>query len=151
VSDLGEFNDVSDEKTFDGRYYASIRGVGGRITVSGLEYIEIAARGGFHTIAHEFAHQVHIAALGKEDAQTVRRLYERAKREGRLLDYYAAANEYEYFAQGYEAFISKRKRPSAGVTARHTNQELMALDPELHKFFARLTAGGGVINPGPPR
>ncbi len=155
VSDIREFDDVSDEKTFDERYYASIRGVGGRITVSGIEYIEIAARGGFHTIAHEFAHQVHIAAMNKEDAQTVRKLYERAKREGRLLDYYAAANEYEYFAQGYEAFISKRKRPSAGVTARHTNQELLALDPELHKFFVRLTAGSGAggpaINPGPPR
>ena len=155
VSDIRELDDVIGEKTFDGRYYASIRGVGGRITVSGIEYIEIAARGGFHTIAHEFAHQVHIAALSKEDAQTVRKLYERAKREGRLLDYYAAANEYEYFAQGYEAFISKRKRPSAGVTARHTNQELMTLDPELYKFFVRLTAeseaGGSAINPGPPR
>jgi tetratricopeptide (TPR) repeat protein len=155
VSDIREFDDVSDDKTFDGRYYASIRGVGGRITVSGIEYIEIAARGGFHTIAHEFAHQVHMAALSKEDAQAVRKLYERAKREGHLLDYYAAANEYEYFAQGYEAFISKRKRPSAGVTARHTNQELLALDPELHKFFVRLTGQSqtswSAINPGPPR
>jgi tetratricopeptide (TPR) repeat protein len=151
VSDIREFDDVADEKTFDGRYYASIRGVGGRITVSGIEYVDIAARGGFHTIAHEFAHQVHMVALSREDAQLVRKLYDRAKREGGTLDYYAAANEYEYFAQGYEAFISNRKRPSAGVTARHTKQELLARDPELHNFFMRLTSTGAAINPSPPR
>ncbi|HJQ70404.1 MAG TPA: tetratricopeptide repeat protein [Blastocatellia bacterium] len=151
VSDIREFDDVAKEKTFDGRYYASIRGVGGRITVSGIEYIETAARGGFHTIAHEFAHQVHLTALSREDAREVRNLYERARRTGSTLDYYAAANEYEYFAQGYEAFISNRKRPGAGVTARHTNRELLARDPELHRFFARLTASGDGINPGPPR
>lgn len=139
VSEIGELDDVAGEKTFDGRYYASIRGVGGRITVSGIEYVELAARGGFHTIAHEFAHQVHMTALGKEDVRIIRRLYEQARREGRALDYYAASNEFEYFAQGYEAFISETKRPAAGVTARHTNRELLMRDPELHKFFVRIT------------
>ncbi|PYT05345.1 MAG: hypothetical protein DMF60_12270, partial [Acidobacteria bacterium] len=52
--DLRGFGDLGDEKTFDGRYYASIRGVGGRVTVSGIEYLDQAARGGFNTIAHEF-------------------------------------------------------------------------------------------------
>ncbi|MGA9771755.1 MAG: tetratricopeptide repeat protein [Blastocatellia bacterium] len=139
VSDLGDFQEVAEEKTFDGRYYASIRGVGGRITVSGLEYIELAAQGGYHTIAHEFAHQVHMAALGKDDAKMIRRLYEQARRDGRALDYYAAANEFEYFAQGYEAFVSDHKRPSAGVTARHTNRELRMRDPELYAFLMKLT------------
>jgi tetratricopeptide (TPR) repeat protein len=139
VSDMGDFNDIAEEKTFDGRYYASLRGVGGRVTVSGLEYVEMAAAGGFHTIAHEFAHQVHMTALGKAETQTIRRLYEQAKPEGRALDYYAAANEYEYFAQGYEAFISDDKRPSAGVTARHTKRELQARDPELYSFLMKLT------------
>jgi len=100
----------------------------------------MAARGGFHTIAHEFAHQVHLVAFGKEERLTVRRLYEAARRAGRMLDYYAAANEHEYFAQGYEAFIAERKRPSAGVTARHTRRELIARDPELYEFLMKLTA-----------
>ncbi len=139
VSDMGDFDDISEEKTFDGRYYASLRGVGGRVTVSGLEYLEMAASGGFHTIAHEFAHQVHVAALGRAEAQTIRHLYEQAKQQGRALDYYAAANEYEYFAQGYEAFISDAKRPSVGVTARHTRRELEARDPELYGFLIKLT------------
>ena len=145
-SDLHGFADIADEKTFDGRYYASIRGVGGRVTVSGIEYLDQAARGGFNTIAHEFAHQVHIAAMGKSEVKEIRSLYERARREGRMLDYYAAANEYEYFAQGYEAFISDRKRPSAGVTARHTNSELFTSDPELYRFLVKLTAKSHAIS-----
>ncbi|HWP42115.1 MAG TPA: hypothetical protein VNO14_02680, partial [Blastocatellia bacterium] len=140
VTEIKEMDDVAGEKTFDGRHYASIRGVGGRITVSGIEYIELAASGGFHTIAHEFAHQVHMTALDRSDVKAVRRLYKQALSEGRTLDYYSSANEYEYFAQGYEAFISDRKRPSAGVTARHTRDELIARDPELYRFLVRLTS-----------
>lgn len=142
-NDLHGFADVAGEKTFDGRYYASIRGVGGRIAVSGIEHLDQAAFGGFNTIAHEFAHQVHIAALSKSEAKEIRNLYARARLEGRALDYYAAANEDEYFAQGYEAFISARKRPSAGITGRHTRHELISRDPELYKFLARLTNAGG--------
>jgi tetratricopeptide (TPR) repeat protein len=144
-NDLHGFADVAGEKTFDGRYYASIRGVGGRVTVSGIEYLDQAALGGFNTIAHEFAHQVHIAAMGKSEVKEIRSLYDRARREGRTLDYYAAANEHEYFAQGYEAFISDRKRPSAGVTARHTNQELLRYDPELYKFLEKLAGKSQAI------
>jgi Tfp pilus assembly protein PilF len=140
VNDLADFDDVDKEQTFDGRYYASLRGVGGRVTVSGIEYIDIAARGGFHTIAHEFAHQVHIAALSREATRSIRKLYEQALRERRTLDYYAAANEYEYFAQGYEAFVSEQKRPTAGVTARHTRAELLARDPALYNFLVTLVA-----------
>ncbi|HVF91128.1 MAG TPA: tetratricopeptide repeat protein, partial [Blastocatellia bacterium] len=139
VSEVRGLGDVAAEKTFDGRNYASIRGVGGLVTVSGIEYIETTARGGFHTIAHEFAHQVHMTALDKEDVKLVRALYDKAVREGRALDYYAATNEFEYFAQGYEAFISNQKRPSAGVTARHTDRELAARDPELHNLLLRIT------------
>lgn len=133
------FADVAGERTFDGRFYASIRGVGGRMTVSGTEYLDQAALGGFNTIAHEFAHQVHIAALGKSELKEIRRLYESARREGRTLDYYAAWNEDEYFAQGYEAFISESKRPAAGVTGRHTRCELLARDPDLYRFLVNLT------------
>ncbi len=148
ASDVNDLSDAGEERTFDGRYYASIRGVGGRITVSGVEYIEMAARGGFNTIAHEFAHQVHMAAMSKDEQKAIHKLYERARSEGRVLDYYAAANEYEYFAQGYEAFISERKRPSAGVTARHTRNELIERDPELYKFIFKLASRSRAVAVG---
>jgi len=137
--DLRGFADMGGDKTFDGRYYDSLRGVGGRVAVSGIEYLEQAARGGFNTIAHEFAHQVHIAAMSKRDVAAIHQLYEEACREKRTLDHYAAANEYEYFAQGYEAFISERKRPSFGITGRHTRNELAMRDPRLYKFLLVLT------------
>src|SRR4030095_7693115 len=136
--ELPALKGVGSEKTFDGRYYASLRGVGGRIAVSGVEYLEQAANGGFNTIAHEFAHQVHLVAFGKSESREIRQLYDRARLEGRFLDYYAAANEHEYFAQGYEAFISDRKRPLAGVTGRHTGHELLAVDPALYRFLEKL-------------
>jgi tetratricopeptide (TPR) repeat protein len=141
LSDIPEADHAGAKKTFDGRFYSSVRGVGGRITVSGIEYVEMAARRGANIIAHEFAHQVHIAALGADDVRLVRRLYERALHEGRTLDFYAAADEYEYFAQGYEAFVSTIKRPAASVTARHTNRELSGRDPQLYQLFVRLAEG----------
>ena len=136
-SEVRDLRGSAEERTLDGRYYDSIRGVGGRITVSGFEYLETAASGGVNTIAHEFAHQVHLTAMSRGEARTIHKLYERARREGRALDYYAAANELEYFAQGYEAFISDYKRPAAGVTARHTSRELLSRDPELYGFLVR--------------
>ena len=138
IDDIETDGSVAD-KTFDGRYYASIRGIGGRITASGIEYLELAASGGFNTIAHEFAHQVHVSALGKDERETIQKLYKQALTEGRALDYYAAENEFEYFAQGYEAFVSDQKRPGASVTARHTRSELMARDKALYDFLTRLT------------
>jgi len=137
--DIRGFADIGGDKTFDGRFYDSLRGVGGRVAVSGIEYLEQAARGGFNTIAHEFAHQVHIAAMARRDIGAIHQLYEEACREKRTLDHYAAANEYEYFAQGYEAFISERKRPSFGITGRHTRNELAMRDPRLYKFLLVLT------------
>jgi tetratricopeptide (TPR) repeat protein len=138
TSDIKSVGNIESERTADGRYYASIRGVGGRITVSGLEYIGLASRAGFNTIAHEFAHQVHLTALDKGEVKAIRRLYENAMREDRALDYYAETDEYEYFAQGYEAFIADVKRPAAGATARHTKRELLMRDPELYRFLEGL-------------
>jgi tetratricopeptide (TPR) repeat protein len=139
ATDIKGVGNIENERTMDGRYYASIRGVGGRITVSGLEYIGLAARAGFNTIAHEFAHQVHMTAMDKGLVKTIRKLYETAVRENRVLDYYAATDEYEYFAQGYEAFIAEVKRPATGATSRHTKRELLARDPELYKLLEGLT------------
>jgi tetratricopeptide (TPR) repeat protein len=138
VSECAGFKELRDRTTFDGRYYASIRGVGGRVALSGIEYLDEASRGGFNAIAHEFAHQVHETAMSSEDQNAIRRLYAAAVREGRALDYYAAANEFEYFATGYEAFVSKFKRPGATITARHTREELKARDPGLFRFLTKM-------------
>ncbi|MBL8192208.1 MAG: tetratricopeptide repeat protein [Blastocatellia bacterium] len=138
LSDVIGYESLDNRITFDGRYYASVRGVGGLVTVSGIEYLDVAMRGGFNTIAHEFAHQVHTSVLSSEVNEQIRKLYQTAVKSGKVLDYYAASNEWEYFAQGYEAYVSDFKRPNVGVTARHTRKELLDLDPDLYNFLEEL-------------
>lgn len=140
VVEVKGFEGDEGELTFDGRYYASLRGASGEITLSGIEQVDAAARCEFNAIAHEFAHLVHSFALGQGERKTIKDLYEAAVKGGRALDHYAATNEFEYFAQGYEAFISECKRPSAAGAARHTRAELKRRDPDLYEFLARLTA-----------
>src|SRR5215470_12824177 len=77
--------------------------------------------------------------MGSGERETIRRLYLFARRSGRALDYYAASDEYEYFAQGYEAFVSTFKRPGTGLTARHTRRELSTRDPGLYSFLVAIS------------
>ncbi|MCS6884377.1 MAG: tetratricopeptide repeat protein [Acidobacteriota bacterium] len=140
LSEITGYESLENRITFDGRYYASVRGVGGLVTVSGIEYLDVSMRGGFNTIAHEFAHQVHTSALSPEICSRIKKLYQNAIKTGKALDYYAASNEWEYFAQGYEAYVSEFKRPSAGVTARHNREELKKLDPDLFALFEELSS-----------
>lgn len=138
LSEVNGYESLDNRMTFDGRFYASVRGVGGLVTVSGIEYLDVAMRGGFNTVAHEFAHQVHTSILSSEINDRIKKLYQQAVKDSKVLDYYAASNEWEYFAQGYEAYISEFKRPSAGVTARHTRAELKELDPDLYDLLEEL-------------
>ncbi len=138
LPEIAGYEMLEDRTTFDGRYYSSIRGVGGLVTVSGIEYLNVVEQGGFNTIAHEFAHQVHSSVFDKPLLERIQALYAKAVREGRTLDYYAAANEWEYFAQGYEAYVSISKRPGLGITGRHTRDELRKLDPALYTLIEEL-------------
>ncbi len=130
---------LAERTTFDGRYYGSLRGVGGVVTVSGIETLYAVASGGFNTLAHEFAHQIHSCALDTPTLMRIEKLYEAAVREGHALDYYAASDKFEYFAQGYEAYVSTVKRRPASPTAGHTRDELARRDPQLFALFEELT------------
>ena len=125
-------------RTFDGRVWDDVRGIGGLRAATGLEALDEAERFGFDTLVHEIAHQVHYYGLGQRDRIQIRRLYETAEQEGRFLDYYAATNEAEYFAQGVEAFASLAKRPGCESTHCHTRFELFRKDPALHEFIRKV-------------
>ncbi len=95
-------------------------------------------------MAHENGHSIH-DMFNKKDMQTLSRLYKKAKREGRTLDHYASANQYEYFAQGCDAFASKYKPHKSLMSNNptvlglgHTVYELMDRDPELFKFIKKV-------------
>ncbi|MFN7672240.1 MAG: hypothetical protein ACK5S5_17495 [Planctomycetota bacterium] len=135
------------KRTFDGRFWDDVRGVGGVHAATGIEALDEAASFGFDTFAHEVAHQVHYYAFTPTQRARLRALYRAAVDAGRCLDYYAATNEAEYLGQGVEAFVSLGKRPGAETTHGHTRFELRRLDPELHDFLAGLVTWDPLADP----
>jgi hypothetical protein len=123
-------------RTFDGRVWDDVRGVGGLRAATGIEALDEAATYGFDTFAHEVAHQVHFFTFRPLERARVRSLYKQAMIERRCLDYYAASNEAEYFGQGVEAFVSLAKRPGCETTHGHTRWELKRVDPDLYAFIS---------------
>lgn len=138
TTDAASRANLRGKRTFDGRVWDDVRGIGGLQAATGIEALDEASQFGFDTLAHEVAHQVHYYVLSQRDRARIRALYQAAKREGRCLDYYAATNEAEYFGQGVEAFASLAKRPGCETTHGHTRFELFRVDPELHDFVASI-------------
>lgn len=138
LDEAEERRDLADRVTVDGRRYRQLRGVGGRHAATGIEKLREAAELGFNVYAHEFAHQLHRFALPPARVTEVSALYRAAERRGRFLDWYAASNEDEYFAQGYEAFVSHAKRGCLKETQHHTRADLARVDPALHAFFLEI-------------
>ncbi len=141
LTDVPAMSPWKGKPTFDGRIYDGVRGAAGKVAVTGVETLWATTRMGPSTIAHEFAHQIHRYAVGGEIESEISRLYKKAKKEGCCLDYYAAENEMEYFAQGYEAFLSPFKRPTSSETAKNTRADLQRKDPGLFRLLMRLTRG----------
>lgn len=121
-------------RTFDGRVWDDVRGIGGMQAATGIEALDEAAAFGFDTLAHEIAHQVHFHALSRVQRARITELYKAAIAQNRCIDYYAASNEAEYFGQGVEAFACLAKRPGGETTHGHTRFELYRVDPQLHDF-----------------
>ena len=91
-------------------------------------------------VAHETGHSIH-DMLSDENCDIIDNLYEKAQKEGRIMDYYADANSHEYFAQGCDAFASYYKPHKLLLRddpLGHTIYELMDKDPELYKFIKKV-------------
>ena len=125
-------------RTFDGRVWDDVRGIGGLRAATGIESLDEARFFGFDTLAHEIAHQAHLYGFPHKLRVRITALYKVAIRAGRCLDFYAASNDTEYFGQGVEAFASLGKRPGYEVTHGHTRFELMRVDPDLHELIRGL-------------
>ena len=144
---LGELDRTTDaeargslrgKRTFDGRVWDDVRGIGGLQAATGIEALDEAGQFGFDTLAHEIAHQVHQFTFLPVQRVRITQLYKRAVRDGRCIDYYAASNEMEYFGQGVEAFACLVKRPGGETTHGHTRFELYRTDPDLYEFVASI-------------
>jgi len=147
TTDAESRKNLRGRRTFDGRVWDDVRGVGGMRAATGIEALDEAATFGFDTFAHEVAHQVHFFTFSPLQRARIRALYRTAMAEKRCLDYYAASNEAEYFGQGVEAFISLAKRPGGETTHGHTRFELFRVDPELHNFIATVVSFDPLADP----
>lgn len=136
TTDATQRSNLRGTRTFDGRVWDDVRGIGGMQAATGIESLDEAAQFGFDTLVHEIAHQVHFFAFSRVEQARLRSLYQAAVSNRTFLDYYAASNEAEYFGQGVEAFASLGKRPGGETTHGHTRFELLAVDPALHAFIA---------------
>ena len=127
------FNQAS---TFDHRKWMDIRGVGSGAV--GLEYV---AKGAFYernVLLHEFIHLIHSTLTTDRDRRKIRSLYFSAKKSGKILDYYASANEDEYFAQIYPAYYSKMAVHPQDFKSYNTAGKLKRIDPNAYSFIDSL-------------
>jgi len=124
-------------KTFDGRLWDDVKGSGGSNACAGEEWERDVKNFRFNVLTHEFAHQVH-GFLPKNLRKEITRLYAKAKKARKTLDFYSDANENEYFAVGVEAYVSEYKLADQKITYGHTKSELLQVDPDLYSFIARL-------------
>ncbi|MBN2430650.1 MAG: tetratricopeptide repeat protein [Acidobacteria bacterium] len=125
------------QRTFDLRLWDDVKGNGGFHATSGADWERDVKYRRFNVLAHEFAHQVH-PFLPRAQRQEMRRLFLKAKRERRTMDFYADFNEWEYFAVGYEAYVSPEKLPGQRLVYSHTRRELQKKDPDLYRFIEGL-------------
>ena len=71
------------QRTFDGRVWDDVRGIGGVRAATGIEALDEAATFGFDTFAHEVAHQVHFFTFNPLERARIRSLYKKAMAERR--------------------------------------------------------------------
>lgn len=124
-------------RTFDLRLWDDVKGCGGFHSTSGEDWEKDVKYLRFNVVTHEFAHQVH-AYLTEEQRSEIKRLFSKAKKERRTLDFYANFNEWEYFAVGVEAYVSEEKLADQKLAYGHTRKELLERDPDLYNFIEGL-------------
>ncbi len=122
--------------TFDHRRWMDIRGVGSGAV--GVEYVQKAAYYERNVFLHEFMHLIHANLITENDQRRIRRLYLASVQNHRSIDYYAAANEEEYFAQIYPAYFSERAVHPMDFKSYNTQKKLITVDPEGFKFIDSL-------------
>ena len=140
---------LTGKRTGNGRFWESVRGsCGNNSSVINKTILKRSD----NAVAHEFEHGIHDNILDKKDCARLEELYNKAKKENKCLDSYAALNGHEYFAQGYEAYISIYK-PHVNLIdsdnyespEANTRSVLKRKDPELYDFIKDCTKKYGQL------
>jgi hypothetical protein len=136
VPELAGLRDVRIEYANDGRLWDDVRGAGGNPVVVDFEEMNTVVFGNYNTSVHEMTHQFHAAAPAAV-GNCVAALYAQAAASNNFPDYYAAYNEWEYFAQGVAYYSVPVSSP---VGFGLTRQWLVDNDPDLYSFLQTLEA-----------
>jgi tetratricopeptide (TPR) repeat protein len=131
--------EYKNQRSFDYRLWDDIRGRGGFNSATGIEDLQGSYNLDFNTLTHEFTHQVHGFAMTQLQQEKIKVLFSLAKRDKRFLDYYAGSNEYEYFAQGVEAYNSTQGKQTLKATSKNTRALLYKTDKPLYDFIVEAT------------
>jgi hypothetical protein len=150
LTDLPEFSHLRGKKTFDGRTWDDVRGVGGVSLANGGKAVAAPEENlvvlpnvvdtygpGYSVGMHELAHVVNSNGLSKEQRRRVDDLYEARKSDrGPWTDDYASKSAREYFAQATVAFFNK----NSGI-GHNSAEWLKKNDPEMYSFLKKLYVG----------
>jgi len=114
LSECPMMGTIADQRVgLDSRLWDDVRGAGGYHTVTGIEDVERTIFKSYNTVLHELTHQVH-GILTEPEKQRIENAYRAAKAQEAagvktFLTDYASSNEWEYFAEGVNAYYSPRR------------------------------------------
>jgi hypothetical protein len=120
MTDLPEFASLKGRRTFDGRAWDDVRGVGGTLTDDGRTAVGIPEEnlanlpsdgypGNYSVAIHELAHCVHEHLSSPEKIQIEEVFNARTAAGGPWTEAYGSSNVHEYFAQATNAFFNRNK------------------------------------------
>lgn len=116
----------------DYRLWDDVRGVGGNPVVSDISEVALTRYGAYNLAVHEVAHQLHFSAPAAIGA-CIQALYDGAAERDLFVNFYAAQNPEEYFAEGVTYFSVPVDAPGSFGTNR---QWLLDNDPDLESLIA---------------
>jgi hypothetical protein len=145
LTDLPEFAELRGQRTFDGRDWGEVRGVGGLRLDDGRLVVGVpeenllrspgnSYQGDYDVTLHELAHVVQDYCLPDRLQRRIDRLFDARTDDGLpFSDSYAAANSREYFAQATNVYFGRNEGQGVDDPTwleRH--------DPELQRLLAEL-------------
>lgn len=126
------------KRTGDGRFDDSVDGMAynNNIALSNWCFNEPD-----NAVAHEFNHVFLFNVLDSQDERKLKNLYTNAIKENRCIDFYAARDYAEYFAQGYQSYVANYVPQKQMINngdyykALNTRISLKSKDPDLYNFI----------------
>ena len=154
LTDLTEFKSLKGTKTFDGRNYDDLRGVGAtkikdtiRYAIAEEQLVKVKDKPSEYELgfvgAHESGHVVEQFGLSKEQQKSLKDAYdERKKAGGPWLspDWYTSSGTGEYFAQSTSAYFGRPYSSSEEDKKSYTRDWLKKNDLAMCKLLATVYA-----------